>query len=162
MYYIIRKWKKSDFQFLKEMLFYAVYWNEENTTKQLEKLFDKPEIEKLLHRFGDREGDYSLIAEENGIPLGAVWYRYWTDNNHSYGYVNKNTPEIGIGVKSEYRGNGIGKKLMNEIIKNAKLKGIKQISLSVAPENFARHMYENIEFIYLETVGTSWTMVKSL
>ena len=31
-------------------------------------------------------------------------------------------------------------KIDNEIIKNAKLKGIKQISLSVAPENFARHI----------------------
>ena len=162
MNYQIRKWEKNDLQFLKEMLFNAVYWNNENPTKPIEKLFDEPEISKILYGFGNREGDYSLIAEKNKNSLGAVWYRYWTDKNHSYGYVDQNTPEIGISVKSEYRNNGIGQKLMNKIIKNAKLKGIKQISLSVDQKNFARHMYKKLKFIYVKTVGTSWTMVKTL
>ena len=54
------------------------------------------------------------------------------------------------------------KKLMDVIIKNIKLRGIKQISINVTPNNFTRYMYENIEDLYFVTVDNSTTIVKSL
>ena len=54
------------------------------------------------------------------------------------------------------------KKLMDVIITNVKLRGIKQISINVTPNNFTRYMYENIEDLYFVTVDNSTTIVKSL
>ena len=54
------------------------------------------------------------------------------------------------------------KKLMDVIFTNVKLKGIKQISISVTPNNFTRYMYENLEDLYFVTVDNSSTIVKSL
>ena len=49
--------------------------------------------------WGNRKGDIFLICQkDDGKLLGSVWYRFWKNNNHSYGFVDENTPDIGIGV----------------------------------------------------------------
>jgi ribosomal protein S18 acetylase RimI-like enzyme len=80
-------------------------------------------------------------------------------DNHSFGFVDEDTPELAIAVKKEFRGRGIGTSLMNHLMQHAKNKGIRRISLSVDPENHARNLYEELGFEKVGQSGTSWTML---
>ena len=98
----------------------AVFWDRQENRPSLEELFAIPEIAKILQNWNEREGDFSLIAvDEFNKLLGAAWYRFWTSSNHSYGFVDEDIPELGIAVKLEVRRMGIGKTLMNAIMKHA-------------------------------------------
>jgi len=127
----------------------------------MEEFFAAPDIAKILHEWHRRNGDFSFIAVVNHHdPVGAVWYRFFNSENHSFGYVNDETPEIGIAVSADYRGKGIGTELMREVIDHAKQIGIKQLSLSVDPHNFALKLYQKLGFTKVSESGTSWTLLK--
>lgn len=68
-----------------------------------------------------------------------------------------------MALLKEYRGNGIGTSLMNELFKEAKQRGIRRLSLSVDPGNIpAVKLYERFGFKEVGKVGTSITMVVEL
>lgn len=100
--------------------------------------------------------DEGLIAflGENSRAIAAAWYRLFTASNQGYGYINDQTPELAIAVQPLYRGQGIGKVLMRELLQKAKLSLYSQISLSVDPQNPAVHLYQKLGF---ETVRISTT-----
>jgi ribosomal protein S18 acetylase RimI-like enzyme len=159
----IRKGTAEDLTFLKEMLYEAVFWSPDQERIPKEELFLVPEISKLLKDFMKRSGDFSLIAmNEKGTPIGAVWYRFWTKEDQGFGFVDSSIPELGISMVQKYRGKGIGKELMKRVLENAKSRGIKKISLSVDPQNYALHLYEALGFKKVSESGTSWTLLKDL
>ena len=126
-------------------------------------LFKEPVIIKILDNWGSRAGDFSIIASDTDhTPVAAVWYRFWTDDNHSYGYIDENTPELGIAVLKEHRRKGLGSLLLTQALKHAEKEGIEQISLSVDPNNPALTLYEDQGFKKVAEVSTSWTMLKIL
>ncbi len=69
--------------------------------------------------------DYCIVAEDDGRVVGAVWTRIMND----YGHVNDETPSFAISLYKEYRGQGIGTRMMNEMLALLKEKGYKQASL---------------------------------
>ncbi len=161
--YKIRIGDVNDLPFLKRMLYEAVFWDPAIQRIPAEELFAVPDIAKILHEWYQREGDFALIAlDDQNNWIGSVCYRFWTDDNHVFGYIDENTPEIGIAVLQEYRGKGIGTRLMNETIQHAKNNGIKKLSLSVDPNNFALKLYQKLGFKKVSESGTSWTLVKKL
>ncbi|MBD3225520.1 MAG: GNAT family N-acetyltransferase [Caldithrix sp.] len=161
--YRIRKGTTEDLEFLQDMLYEAVFWSTDQERIPKEDLFIVPEISKLLKDFFRRSGDYSLIAtDEKEIPIGAAWYRFYTNEDHGFGFVDSSTPELGISMVEKYRGKGIGKELMTRLLENAKSRGIKNISLSVDPKNHALHLYEALGFKKVSESGTSWTLLKDL
>ncbi|MEX1071576.1 MAG: GNAT family N-acetyltransferase, partial [Anaerolineales bacterium] len=96
------------------MLFEAFFWRPEQE-RPSPQLFNKnPEFQKLTRDWG-RTGDRAIIAEIDGRPMGAAWFRFWTDTEHSYGYVDAAIPELGIGVRAEQRGRGVGRKLLRAL-----------------------------------------------
>src|SRR5262245_11471038 len=101
---------RSSLPFLKAMLFEAFFWDPAVPRPPVEEFLSEPEPRKLLASWG-RPGDRALIAWEGGHPTGAAWYRSWTEENHSYGFVDAATPEIGIGVQAKHRSKGIGRAL---------------------------------------------------
>ncbi|MCZ6820435.1 MAG: GNAT family N-acetyltransferase [Calditrichaeota bacterium] len=74
---------------------------------------------------------------------GSAWYRLWTHAEHSYGCVDSETPELGVGVCASHRSKGVGRAL----------------GLSVAPEKFARQLYESEGFVKIGESGSSWTFL---
>ncbi len=153
----------KDVPFLEEMLYEAVFWNQPKIRPSLNELFLNPDISKIFKEWDNQNGDFSLIAiNEHNQLIGAIWYRFWTNENHSYGFINEKTPEIGIALIPEMRSQGIGTELMKRTMMHAKKLRIRKISLSVEPENPSRKLYEKLGFEKIGISGTSWTMVASL
>ncbi|MEG0385431.1 MAG: GNAT family N-acetyltransferase [Solibacillus sp.] len=155
---IIRNIEKSEFDFLTDMFYESIHILENKQNK--EELINSPHLKKYHEGWG-RDGDAALIAlNTNNEAVGAVWYRLFDELNQGYGYVDSQTPELGIAVAEEVRGTGIGTLLMKKIIHQAICEGYKSISLSVDPENSnAVHIYKKLGFLDYGMSGTSITMV---
>ncbi|NUM66546.1 GNAT family N-acetyltransferase [candidate division KSB1 bacterium] len=158
----IRFATQTDVPFLREMLYEAVCWRPHQPRPPLEEVLAEPELAKLLSGWG-RNGDTAVVAEwEDGMPVGAAWYRSWMAENHSYGFVDADTPELGIAVRQEFRQRGIGTALLTALLQQARRSAIARISLSVEPENYSRALYEKLGFKRVGTSGTSLTMLLEL
>lgn len=155
---IIRSIEKSEFDFLVDMLYESIHIPENKPNK--EELINSPNNNKY-HKDWGRNGDTALIAlNTDNQAVGAVWYRLFNEYNKGYGYVDSNTPELGIAVTKEVRGNGVGTLLMKRIIQQAMYEGYRSISLSVDPENSsAVHIYKKLGFKDHGVSGTSITMI---
>jgi ribosomal protein S18 acetylase RimI-like enzyme len=143
------------------MLFEAFHWNPEAVRTPIESLRADPEFRKLLAGWG-RLGDAAWIAQSKGKRIGAAWYRLWSDDCHSYGYVAADTPELGIAVRPANRTQGVGRTLLRSLIQSARGAGVRSLSLSVDPDNFACQLYEAEGFRKIGEAGTSWTLVLEL
>lgn len=153
---IIKTGSKKNLEFVKEMLYEACFWNPIIERADYNEFFQIPEISRILSEWG-RIGDKILIAQNEIEKIGAAWYRLWTKEKPSFGFVDEEIPELGIGIKKEYRSKGLGRKLLIQLIKTAKQDGFKSLSLSVDPENYARWLYESEGFKKVGKSGTSWT-----
>jgi ribosomal protein S18 acetylase RimI-like enzyme len=69
-------------------------------------------------------------------------------------------PELAIAVVASRRHQGIGRRLLLELIDASVAQGYAAISLSIREENPARRLYESTGFVLSERHGTSWTMVR--
>jgi hypothetical protein len=85
----------ADFPVIEAMLFEAFVWSPTYERPTFEEFRQHPEFQKLVANWG-RPGDRAVIAEWNNQPVGAAWYRFWSETCHSYGFVDADTPEIGI------------------------------------------------------------------
>jgi [ribosomal protein S18]-alanine N-acetyltransferase len=157
----IRHAISEDIHFLWEMLYQAIYVPEGQTPPSKE-IMNEPHIRQILEGWG-RSGDLSLIAvDASNQPVGAVWIRLFNDDNKTFGYVDHETPILGIALHPHVRGKGIGTLLMEEVLKEAKELGYKKVSLSVDPNNPALRLYERYGFKKIGVDGTSWDMVTQL
>ena len=153
----------DDLDFLRKMLFEAVYWRGDADRPGLEEGLAPPELAKLLAGWGHRDGDVGKIAVSGrGQPIGAAWYRFWNANNHSYGYISDDVPELGIGVVKDARGQGVGTALIQALLVNAHKQGIQRISLSVEKDNPAIYLYRKFGFKKMGRVDESWKMACDL
>jgi ribosomal protein S18 acetylase RimI-like enzyme len=157
----IRLADSKDLPFIQEMVFEAFFWRPEQPRPSLAEFSTNQEFQKLTRNWG-RQGDRAFIAEGEHGPVGVVWYRLWTIAEHSYGFVDERTPELGMGVAATWRGQGIGRALLSAALAQASQDGFQAISLSVEPDNFSRQLYESEGFTKVGENGNAWTMVKNL
>ncbi|MCH6268452.1 GNAT family N-acetyltransferase [Neobacillus citreus] len=156
--YQIRLATNKDEQFLWEMLYQAIYIPE-GQPRPSRDILNEPHIEKSLKGWG-RNGDTAIITEDNDHhPIGAVWVRLFDESNKTYGYIDSQTPLLGMALMPEYRGKGIGTVLLGEILRITKESGYKGISLSVDPNNPALQLYKRFGFKKIGVDGTSWDML---
>ena len=158
----IRAGEATDAVFFEEMLFEAFFWNDGVALPPLSRFREQPEFAKMFADWG-RPGDRALVATvEEGERVGAAWFRLWTPEVHSYGFVKADVPELGIGVVAAHRSKGVGRTLLRALIATARTAGCPALSLSVSPENRARCLYESEGFRKVGESGTSWTLLCSL
>jgi ribosomal-protein-alanine N-acetyltransferase len=140
------------------MLFEAAFWRPGSAPPTLEEGLSQPALANLLKAWG-RHGDAAVIAESAArLPLGAAWYRLWSDRTHSYGYISAGIPELAIAVAAGHRGRGIGSRLLRELKATAARQGFEWLSLSVERDNRALHLYERHDFVRVRLAGNAWTM----
>jgi len=158
----VRLAREEDIPFMREMLYEAAYWSFERERPPLEQGLSRPDLVKLLQDWG-RPGDRGVIAVlDDHTPIGAAWYRFWTAEDHSCGFVDERTPELGIGVQVKNRNQGIGTRLLQALLKHAYSQGIHHISLSAELSNHALHLYKKIGFKKVQLVDGAWTMTIDL
>ena len=158
---LIRLAGAEDIGFLEAMLFEAFFWNEESPRPAFFEFRSNAEFRKLLANWG-RMGDLAVIAESGGRPIGAAWSRLWTADVHSYGFVDADTPELALAVAKSHRRQGVGRSVLKTLIGHAREAGVPALSVSVAPANPARLLYESLGFRWIGSSGTSWTLRLSL
>ena len=155
----IRPGASQDIHFLEEMLFEAAFWRPDQERPSLEGGLARPDLVYLLEDWG-RDGDTAVIALiQKSQRVGAAWYRFWRPEQHSYGYLSPEIPEVAIAVCEAYRGLGIGYLLIGVLLKTAAEYGIEKVSLSVEVDNPALNLYKNHGFKSVRKAGNSWTMV---
>ncbi len=145
----IRKIKHKETDFLKEMLYLALFVPEGQPLFP-KSILDNPDISKYIDHWGALPNDLALVALINNELIGAIWGRTFSKSNAGFGFIDENTPEICMAVKEKFRNQGIGTKLIDEISKIYFSKGIKSISLSVDKENRAKLLYKRKGFFVVE------------
>jgi GNAT superfamily N-acetyltransferase len=142
------------------MLEAAFNWRAGKTLLTPEQIMSRPDASHYVAGW-PRDGDVGFIAEE-GEPVGAAWWRFFTEADPGYGFVSAATPEISIGVTAAHRSGGVGTRLLRRLIAEATSLSLDALSLSVEPENFAADLYRRLGFVPVGTVGGSLTMVLPL
>lgn len=79
-----------------------------------------------------------------------------------YGHVDEETPSFAISLYKEYRGQGIGTRLMKDMLALLKEKGFKRASLAVQKANYAVRMYEKVGFKTVDENEEEFIMVCDL
>jgi GNAT superfamily N-acetyltransferase len=157
----IRPATQADDEFLKTMLYEAARWNPDWPREPMEEVLDEPVLRRYHEGWG-RPGDGGVIAELERMPVGAVWYRQFTDDEPGYGFVDEKTPELSVAVQPLHRRKGIGHALLHSAMVQAREEGFQSLSLSVAVHNRSRMMYQRAGFHRVSEDGDHWTMVANL
>lgn len=154
----VRPARIQDFSFLAAMLGEAAVWRPDKPTPTGEQVMANPRYALYLDGW-PRHGDYGLVAER-GEPVGAAWYRTYTEANRGYGFIAEDVPELSIAVVASHRHAGVGRHLLTNLIEASVAQGCRALSLSVAENNPARRLYESVGFVLVEKRGHSCTMVR--
>jgi ribosomal protein S18 acetylase RimI-like enzyme len=157
----IRPATKDDAEFLKTMLFEAARWNPDWPRETMEEVLDEPTLRRYHGEWG-RAGDGGAVAEFDGEPVGAAWYRVFTADEPGYGFVDEKVPELSIAVQPLHRRKGIGHALLHSCMVQAREEGFQALSLSVAVHNRSRMMYQRAGFFKISEQGDHWTMLANL
>lgn len=83
-----------------------------------------------------------LVIELEGMPIGRL-------------YIDRGEDDIGIidiALTPEYRGRGIGRMLLEEILAEARVGG-KKVTIYVEHFNPARRLYDRLGFRHIDTNG---------
>jgi GNAT superfamily N-acetyltransferase len=147
----------EDFAFLATMLGEAAVWRPSKPTPTGDQVLADPRYAMYLAGW-PRRGDYGLVAEQDG-PVGAAWYRTFTEAIHGYGFVAEDVPELSIAVLATRRREGIGRRLLTELIEASVAQGHAALSLAVNAENPARDLSTN-GFVEVEKRESASTMIR--
>lgn len=155
--YVIRNLRHDEIGLLKDFLYEAIYVPE-GVKPPASEILELPELKLYIEGFGTRRGDNCLVADFGGKAAGAVWARIMDD----YGHVDDETPSIAISLYKEYRGQGIGSRMMQEMLEQLKVQGYKRASLSVQKANYAVKMYKKLGFAIVDENEEEYIMVCEL
>jgi GNAT superfamily N-acetyltransferase len=157
----IRELRVDEQLFIEEMLITALAWRPGVELPPRELVLAHPQV-VVFHVDWGRSGDVGLVAEDDGEPIGLVWYRFFTEAEHGEGYVDDATPELAIAVVDGYRGRGVGTALMDAIHARARTDGVWRISLSVDHDNPAKRLYQRLGYVDLARDDENGRMILEL
>lgn len=125
-------------------------------------LWTTPEVRRYIEpwRAGD---DFGFVAHDaQDRTAGVVWLKQFRTEEPGYGFVTAGIPELSVHVWPGHRGRGIGGRLIEAAITEARARGLDGISLSVAAGNPARRLYERLGFAAPDVCDNPETMLLRL
>lgn len=144
------------------MLVVAADWRPGSSARPVETVLSDPELAHYVVGW-PQPTDFGVIAGDYmGKSIGAAWCRCFSVDDPGYGFVSPDVPEVSVGVVAEARGAGVGRALMSALIEQARRRSIRQLSLSVEVDNYAKTLYTDLGFVVVEEAGGAATMVRSL
>ena len=153
----LRKIRDDEIELLQDFLYEAIFIPD-GVEPPAREIIEQPELKLYYEDFGRGTADYSIVADDNGRVIGAVWTRIMND----YGHVDDDTPSFAISLYKEYRGHGIGTRLMENMLVLLKEKGYERASLAVQKANYAVRMYEKVGFKIVDENVEEYIMVCEL
>jgi GNAT superfamily N-acetyltransferase len=157
---VVRRATADDRPFLEQMLAVAADWRPGTTVRTAAEILAVPALARYVVDW-PRPGDTGFIAED-GVAIGAAWWRLFRASDAGYGFVDEDVPEISIGVAPGWRHQGIGTRLLRALIAEARRSGLTGLSLSVELDNPAVGLYERLGFGTVGVNGGALTMALSL
>lgn len=154
---VLRELKSEETILLRDFLYEAIFIPEGMDPPPRD-IIERPELKLYYEDFGSGKADLCIVAEEDGKVVGAAWTRLMDD----YGHVDEETPSFAISLYKEYRGQGIGTRLMKDMLALLKDKGFKRASLAVQKENYAARMYEKVGFKTVDENEEEFIMICDL
>ena len=121
-------------------------------------IIEQEDLQVYVRNFGKKPDDHCLVAECDGMIVGAVWVRIMDD----YGHIDNNTPSLAISLYKDYRNRGIGTRLLLQMLDLLRQKGYGQVSLSVQKANYALRMYQKAGFEVIADKGDEVLMNRTL
>ena len=153
----IRELKENEYKILDNFLYEAIFIPK-GMKKPPREIINNEELQVYVKDFGNYKDDNCIVAELNNKIVGACWTRIMND----YGHIDDNTPSFAISLYEEYRGKGIGTKLMETMLKLLKDKGYKKASLAVQKDNYAVKMYKKVGFKIIDENEQEYIMICDL
>lgn len=153
----IRELKEDEHKILDNFLYEAIFIPK-GTKKPPREIINNEELQVYVKDFGNYKDDNCMVAELNNKIIGACWTRIMND----YGHIDDGTPSFAISLYEEYRGNGIGTKLMETMLKLLKEKGYRKTSLAVQKNNYAVKLYKKVGFRIIDESEQEYIMVCDL
>lgn len=150
----IREIKSKEYKLLDDFLYEAIFIPE-GVEAPPRAIIDTPELQVYVKDFGRQEGDICFVAEAEEKIVGAVWVRIMED----YGHVEEGVPSFAISLYKEYRGLGIGTKMMKQMLAELKRRGYQKASLAVQKANYAVKMYRNVGFEIIDENREEYIMM---
>lgn len=157
----LRSLESEDLSFLKEMFYQSLFVPPQSSPFPKE-IIDRPDLAKYHLNWGKKKGDIGLLAYKKEELIGAVWCRKFSEADRGYGFIDPDTPELGIALREIYRGQGIGTQLLEAMTTTLCEQGILQVSLSADARNPAYRLYLRHGFKLVEKEGFSCKMLKPL
>jgi GNAT superfamily N-acetyltransferase len=153
----IRPAAQADEPFLRAMSELTGNWRPDAPPRASEELAADPHHARYMDGWV-REGDAGVIAERDGRPVGAAWYRTFSPDAPGYGFIDASTPEVSIAVQRDERGQGVGTALLRALCERAREDGLAALSLSVEFDNPALRLYRRVGFVEVERSPDACTM----
>ncbi|WP_276698438.1 GNAT family N-acetyltransferase [Propionibacterium acidifaciens] len=107
-------------------------------------------------------GDFGIVATVEDAPVGVVWAVFLPSDSPGYGFIDDETPEISVWVDAPFRGQGIGRRLIRQMISEARERGLASLSLSVEQGNHAERLYSSEGFVHVDGREDAGVMVARL
>ena len=152
--------RSSEHFIVKDLLRYAARLDESGET-----LNDHPYLEQYHRNYGNYNGDIGVYIFVDNKVAGGAWVRMLLNG---FGHIDTSTPELAFAVLPEYRNQGLGTMILEQLMKEV-AKVYPQMSLSVRENNPVINLYERLGFEKVDgseqtnTAGSiSFTMIKKL
>jgi len=140
--------RSSEHFIVKDLLHYAARLDESAETLEAH-----PYLEQYHRNYGNFNGDIGVYAIVDNKIAGGAWSRMLLNG---FGHVDAKTPELAFAVLPEFRNQGIGTQIINQLL-NEIAKLYPKVSLAVREGNPAIKIYERLGFEKVE--GSEMTNV---
>ncbi|MFE4470573.1 GNAT family N-acetyltransferase [Leifsonia sp. NPDC056824] len=159
--FLIRPANREDARVLSDMLVEAANWNVARARPRVAVLED-PAVLRYVAGW-KRPGDFGCVAEDaHGAAVGACWARLFPADQPGKGFVAVGVPELTLGVNAQWRAQGVGRALLQELGRQAAASGANRLSLSVERANFAQRLYVSEGYVTVQSRATADTMMRAV